>query len=225
MVPLRQLCYHDANMNEDEALKVLQDVGAFRAGHFVFTSGLHAGTYVNKDAIYPHVAQVSRLCRAMAERFKDDSIEVVVGPAVGAVILSTWTAHHLSELNGRDVYGVYADKDEKGGFVIRRGYDKIIAGKRVLIVEDISTTGGSVKKVVETARASGAQVVGVIVIANRGEVTKEMISNPDRFESLVNLHINQWPEESCELCKRNIPINTDVGHGALFLKEKEARGR
>jgi orotate phosphoribosyltransferase len=207
-------------MTEADALQILQDAGAFRAGHFVFTSGLHAGTYVNKDAIYPHVAYVSKLCRAMAERFKDDNIEVVIGPAVGAVILSTWTAHHLSEMNGREVYGVYADKDEKGGFVIRRGYDKIIAGKRVLVVEDLTTTGGSVKKVIEAARAAGAIVAGVIVIANR-EVTKEMLANPDRFESLVNLRINQWPAEACELCKRNIPINTDIGHGATFMKEKE----
>ena len=212
-------------MTEAEALQILQEVGAFRAGHFIFTSGLHADTYVNKDAIYPHVNYVSQLCQAMAERFAAERIDVVVGPAIGAVILSTWTAHHMTALSGRDVYGVYADKDEHGGFVIKRGYDKIIAGKRVLIVEDMTTTGGSIKKVVEAARASGATVVGAIVIGNRGGVTKEAVGNPERFESLVNLHLNQWPEENCELCKRGIPVNTDVGHGREFLKKKEAKGR
>ena len=113
-------------MDEGEVLKILQDVGAFRAGHFVFTSGLHADTYINKDAIYPHVKQVSQLCREMAKRFEKDDIDIVLGPAMGAIILSTWTAHHLSEMRGRDVYGVYADKVENGGLVIRRGYDKLM---------------------------------------------------------------------------------------------------
>ena len=217
-------------MDESEVLQVLQDVGAFRAGHFVFTSGLHASTYINKDAIYPHVAQVSRLCRAMAERFsaeggsasggKDLGIEVVIGPAVGAVILSTWTAHHMSEILGREVYGVYADKDGADGFVIRRGYDKLIAGKRALIVEDLTTTGGSIRKVVGAARIAGAEVVGAIAIANRGEVTKEQVGDPNRFEALVNLHLEQWPESECVLCERGIPINADVGHGRDFLKSK-----
>ncbi|HEY4487824.1 MAG TPA: phosphoribosyltransferase family protein [Candidatus Paceibacterota bacterium] len=207
-------------MNEDQVLRVLQDVGAFRAGHFAFTSGLHAGTYVNKDAIYPHVNYVSQLCRTMAEKFADDNIEVVIGPAVGAVILSTWTAHHLSELNQREVYGVYADKNDTGGFVIRRGYDKIIAGKRVLIVEDLTTTGGSIRKVVEAARSAGAEVVGAVAICNRGGVTKEAVGDPARFEALVTLHLDQWPAEQCELCHNNIPVNTDIGHGARFLKLK-----
>ncbi len=207
-------------MDESEVLQVLQDVGAFRTGHFVFTSGLHAGTYINKDAIYPHVSQVSRLCRAMAERFKDDNVEVIIGPAVGAVVLSTWTAHHMSEILGREVYGVYADKNGEDGFIIRRGYDKLIAGKRCLIVEDLMTTGGSIRKVIGAARIVGAEVVGAIVICNRGDVTREMVGEPPRLESLVNLQLEQWPEADCVLCERGIPVNADVGHGRDFLKSK-----
>ncbi len=207
-------------MDEDGVMKVLQDVGAFRAGHFVFTSGLHSGTYINKDAMYPHVAEVSQLCKAMAEKFKDDNIEAVLGPAYGAIILSTWTAHSLGEMAGRAVYGVYADKDGEGGFAIRRGYDKLIAGKRVLVVEDLTTTGGSLKKVVEAARAIGAEVVGAIAVANRGGVTKSAVGDPPRFETLVDLHLNQWTEDACTLCQRGIPVNTDVGHGREFLKTK-----
>lgn len=212
-------------MTEAEVLQIIQNVGAFRAGHFVFNSGLHADTYINKDAIYPHVGYVSQLCRAMAERFKDDNVDVVLGPANGAIILSTWTAHHLTEILGREIYGVYADKDGDGGFIIRRGYDKLIAGKRVLVVEDLTATGGSIRKVLEAARAVGADVVGAIAICNRGGVTKGAVGNPPRFESLVDLHLEQWPAEVCELCKRNLPVNTDVGHGAEFLRAKEKRGR
>ena len=209
-------------MDEGEVLKVLQDVGAFRAGHFVFTSGLHAGTYINKDALYPHVRQVSALCKEMANRFAKDDIDVVIGPAYGAIILSTWAAYHLTEMRNRDVYGVYADKVDGGGLAIRRGYDKLIAGKRVLIVEDLTTTGGSIKKVVEAARSAGAEVVGAVAICNRGGVTKEAVGDPARFETLVTLHLDQWPAEQCELCHNNIPVNTDIGHGAQFIKSKGA---
>ena len=208
-------------MDEGEVLRVLQDVGAFRAGHFVFTSGLHADTYVNKDAIYPHTREISRLCQEMARRFEKDAIDVVLGPAVGAVILSTWTAYHLTQMRGQDVYGVYADKTDNGNFAIRRGYDRLISGKRVLIVEDLTTTGGSIKKVVEAARAAGAEIMGAVVICNRGDVTKEQIGDPPRFEALVNIQLDQWSQEECELCQNNIPVNTDVGHGSAYVKGKE----
>lgn len=206
-------------MNEDDVLKVLQDVGAFRAGHFVFTSGLHASTYINKDAIYPHTHAVSALCKAFAEKFKNDNVEAVIGPAYGAIILSTWTAYHLTDTYGKDVWGVYADK-VSDGLVIRRGYDKLISGKRTLIVEDITTTGGSLRKVIDSARAAGADVIGAAVIANRGHVTRGEIGNPPRFEELVQVELDQWPEEECALCKRGIPVNTDVAHGADFMKKK-----
>ncbi|OGG92340.1 hypothetical protein A3H16_01330 [Candidatus Kaiserbacteria bacterium RIFCSPLOWO2_12_FULL_53_8] len=208
-------------MTEEEALDLLQRVGAFRTGHFVFTSGQHSDTYINKDMIFVHPRDTSLLCKGFAEAFKDANIEAVIAPAVGAIILSQWTAYHLGEMTGRDVYGLYADKDGEGGLVIRRGYDKIIAGKRTLAVEDLLTTGGSLKKVVEAARAAGANVVGAMAIGNRGGVTREAVGNPERFESLVDVHLEQWPEEECELCKKGIPVNPDIGHGKEFLARQK----
>ena len=212
-------------------LDILTQVGAFRSGHFVFTSGLHSDSYILKDAMYAHTRETSLVCREMAERFSAGGgsafggkdrlpVEAVIGPAIGAAILSQWTAYHLSEMLGRDVYGVYADKDGKGSFIIKRGYDKVITGKRTLVVEDLTTTGGSIKKVVEAARAIGADIIGVIAIVNRGEVKKEAVGNPPRFESLVELSLEQWPADACELCKAQIPVNTDIGHGREFLARK-----
>ncbi len=206
-------------MNEEEVLELLQKVGAFRAGHFVFVSGLHADTYVNKNAMYPYTREMSKLCRSIAERFVGKNIEAVVGPATGGIILSQWVAYHLSELEGREVYGTYADKDGEG-FVIKRGYDEIIKGKNVLVVEDLVTTGGSLRKVIEASRGVGANVVGAVAICNRGGVTKEAIGNPPEFTSLLTVHLEQWPESECELCKRGIPVNTDIGHGKEFLARK-----
>lgn len=206
-------------MNEAEVLQTLQNVGAFRAGHFVFVSGLHADTYVNKNAMYPYTREMSRLCKSIAERYQGKGVEAVIGPATGGIILSQWVAYHLSELEGREVYGSYADKEGEG-FVIKRGYDEVIKGKNTLVVEDLVTTGGSLKKVVEAARAAGASVVAAVAICNRGNVTREAVGNPPEFVSLLNVQLDQWHESDCDLCKRGIPINTDVGHGKEFLAKK-----
>ncbi|KKW47879.1 hypothetical protein A3C21_03440 [Candidatus Kaiserbacteria bacterium RIFCSPHIGHO2_02_FULL_59_21] len=207
-------------MTESEVLDLLQKVGAFRSGHFVFTHGRHSDSYVNKDALYPYTRDTSLLCKAMAERFADKGIEVVAGPTMGAAILAQLVAYHLSELTGKEVYGVYADKDGQGGFVLRRGYDDIVKGKKTLVVEDLTTTGGSIKKVVEVARAAGGDVVGAIAIVNRGGVTKEQVGDPPVFASLVELHLESWDESECELCKKGIPVNTDIGHGREFAAKK-----
>jgi orotate phosphoribosyltransferase len=207
-------------MSEAEVLQILQNAGVFRTGHFVFISGKHSETYINKDALYPYTAEISKLCKEMAKRFSSFNVDAVIGPAVGAAILSQWTAHHLTEMTGREVYATYADKDGQGGFVVKRGYDQLISGKRVLVVEDSVTTGGSMRKVVDVARVCGADIVGAIAICNRGEVRREDIG-ATQFESLVNLQLDQWPEEECVLCERNIPVNTDVGHGREFLARKK----
>ena len=208
-------------LNESEVLDILQKVGAFRSGHFVFTHGAHSDTYVLKDAMYAYPRETSQVCREMAERFKNAGVEVVIGPAIGAAILSQWVAHHLSEMTGKDVYAVYADKDGQGGFIIKRGYDQVIKGKKTLVVEDLTTTGGSIKKVVDAARIAGADIVGAVTLVNRGEVTKEAVGNPPRFESLLKVHLESWDGKDCELCAKNIPINTDIGHGREFLASKK----
>lgn len=203
-----------------KVLDVLQKVGAFRAGHFVFTSGLHADTYINKDAIYPYTAETSQLCRMTAEHFAKSGVEVVIGPAIAAAILAQWTAHHLSDMSGTEVKAAYADKDGQGGFIIRRGYDQVVKGKKTLIVEDLTTTGGSIRKVVEAVRAAGGDVIGAAAICNRGDVTKEAVGNPPEFFSLLKVHLEQWPADMCELCKRGIPVNTEVGHGKDFIAQQ-----
>ena len=115
------------------------------------------------------------------------------------------------------------DKVEENGetsFVIKRSQDKFVKGKRILIVEDVLTTGGSVKKVSETILAMGGIVVGVGALCNRGNVLAEAIGVPV-IKSLINVTLDAFDEADCPLCARNIPINTAVGKGADFLKRKE----
>lgn len=211
-------------MNEQEVLDLLRKLGAVIVNsHIVYTSGKHGTAYVNKDAVYPHTAETSRLCRAIAEQFADDNVEVVIAPAIGGVVLSQWTAHHLTEMNGREVLGVYAEKSENGdAFVIKRGYDKLIVGKKVLVVEDVLTTGGSAKKVVEATRAIGGNVIGLGVICNRGGITSQDVADVPKLTALVNIKLDAYDEATCPLCEQNVPINTDVGKGREFLARKQA---
>ena len=210
-------------MDEREVLEVLGQVGAVITGsHIVYKSGKHGTAYVNKDAIYPHTVATSRLCRAIADQFVRDNVEVVIAPAIGGVILSQWVAHHLTEMSGHEVFGVYAEKVEGGDtFAIRREYDKLVSGRRVLVVEDVLTTGGSARKVVEAAREAGGNVVGLGVLCNRGAITLEDVANPPKLFALVNVTLDAWDEADCPLCAKNVPVNTSVGHGREFLARKK----
>lgn len=204
-------------MTAQETSQLLARIGAVITGsHIVYTSGRHGSAYVNKDAIYPHTRETSQLCRAIAEMFRGDAVDVVLGPAVGGTILSQWAAHHLSEIDGREVLAVYADKDGDA-FAIRRGYDRLIRGKRVLLVEDVLTTGGSAKKVVEVARATGAEVIGLGAICNRGSVTAKDLGDIPRFASLLDVQLESWDASECPACQQGVPVNTSVGHGKEFL--------
>ena len=221
-------------MDEQGVLNILSKFGAvITNSHFVYSSWKHGSDYINKDAIYPHTLATSRLCRAIAKRFADDNVEVVIAPAIGGVILSQWTAHHLSEITGREVLGIYAEKEGmelisssycpfppkyEDKFVIKRGYAQLITGRRVLVVDDVLTTGGSVKKVIEAIYRLGCAIVGVGVICNRGGITAESVGVP-KLEALVNAKMDEWMEADCPLCEQKVPINLDFGNGRKFAKK------
>lgn len=207
-------------MTEKEILSTLTNVSAvITNSHIVYTSGKHGSMYVNKDALYPHTKQTSDLCRLFADHFSNDAVDVVIAPALGGIILSQWTAHHISQLTGREVLGLYAEKIEgTKDFVIKRGYDKLLAGKKVLILEDVLTTGGSVKKVVELVRSMEGVIVGVGALCNRGGILPKDIGNVPKLFALVSIALDSWTPEDCPLCKQGVPINTSVGKGREFLK-------
>lgn len=207
----------------DEVIVILKKIEAvITDSHIVGTSGRHMSVYINKDALYPHTALTSRIGELFAEKNKDINIDVVVGPALGGIILSQWTAYHLSKLKNKEVFSVYTEKDAENNQVFsRRGYDKFMPGKNILVVEDLTTTGGSVKKVVNTVKAAGGNIVQVCVMVNRDPilVTSETIGVP--FSSLAVLKAESWTEEDCPLCKQNVPVNTKIGHGKEYLKKKK----
>lgn len=208
-------------MNQQEILEIFRRTGALLEGHFVLTSGRHSDRYVNKDGIYPHTREVARLAWEIAVHFipKQLNIQTVVGPAMGGVILSQCVAGSLGQAQqGNDddfIAAVYAEK-EGDEFVFRRGYDEFVRSRRVLIVEDILTTGGSVKKVAEAVRKAGGEVIAVAALCNRGGLTAEALSVPELY-TLLTLDFQSWEEAECLLCQKGVPVDTKVGKGREFL--------
>jgi len=208
----------------DEALQLLKETKALLIDdHFVGTSGRHLDVYINKDALYPHTKQTSRMGELFAEKNRDLAIDVVAAPALGGIILSTWTAFHLSKLKNREILGVYTEKDTQKNQIFTRGYDELVKGKNVLVIEDLTTTGGSVKKVVDSVRNVGGNVVQVCVMVNRDPelVNSDTIGVP--FSSLAVLKAESWDESDCPMCKNGVPINTTVGHGKKYLDAKQKK--
>lgn len=204
-----------------EAMAILEQCGAIlRGGHFVYTSGRHGSAYVNKDAVYPHTLAVEDLCSHVAFEFRHHGVEAVVGPAIGGTILSQWMARCLmyETRSIREVLALYAEKSPVGTFALRRGYDRLVAGRRVLVVEDVVTTGGSVRGVVEAVKAAGGIVAGVACLVNRGGVTAEQVGSPGPLVSLVDLPLESWDAGECPLCRAGVPVDVEVGKGREFVE-------
>ena len=203
-------------MKEEEVLGVLKRTGALITDdHVVYTSGKHGSTYINKDMVFANTSETSYLCHAIAKHFGNDRIETVLGPAVGGAIMAQWIARHLSTMNDREVFSVYAEKREDS-FLIKRGYDKFIYQKRILVVEDILTTGRSAQKVSETAMDLGGKLIGLGALFNRNKERPNSLSFIDKFFVLLSMELHAWEESFCPLCKKGVPINNEVGKGDVL---------
>ena len=206
-----------------EVVEILKKVGGvITDDHFVYTSGKHGSVYINKDALYPHTEMSSRVGELFAEKFKDLDIDVVVSPALGGIMLSQWTAYHLSRLLGKEILGIYTEKDSEKNQVFTRGYGDLVKAKRVLVIEDLVNTGGSFMKVVSSVKAIGAIPVAIGVMVNRSPktVNEDAVGLP--FVALDEFPAEAFEEAECPYCKEGRAINTKVGHGKKYL---EAKGR
>lgn len=200
-------------------MQILKDAGAIIEGHFIGASGRHLPVYINKDAWLLHTQLVSKICRELAELNKDKDIDVVVGPAVGGVVISQWTAFHLSEITGKEVLSVFTEKTPEGGQILKRNYDKVVSGKRILAVEDTVTTGGSVKKTIEAIKNAGGNIIQLSLIVNRNPklVTGEVFGMP--VNALAEIDMESYEEFEVPDWLKAIPVNTTYGHGAQYIKE------
>lgn len=219
-----------------KVLELLKEAEGVFQGHFVYTSGKHAPRYLNKMALFAHPLLASKMGELFAQKYKNlpagRQVDVVVAPALGGIVLAQWVAYHLSRFKNREVIAVYTEKDKgtqasgaESNQIFTRGYDKYVEGKNVLVVEDIVTTGISVKKVVIAVNAAGGKIVEVCSIANinsePSSITDELIGA--KYSSLAELPVILYDEDNCKLCKDKVPINTNLGHGKKFLESRSAR--
>lgn len=175
--------------------EILNESKALLKGHFKLTSGRHSEYYVEKIKIIHYPDKVEKLCKEIANKVKDVEIDVVVGPAYGGIALAYEVA---KQLNKKFVFT--QRKDDQ--MTVRSGFD-IHSGEKALIVEDIITTGGSVKEVKELLESMGIEVVGVSCIVDRSS-GKANFNCP--LYSLAELSFETYEEENCPLCKSNIPL-------------------
>lgn len=211
---------------EQTVFEIFKELGVIITdSHFVYTSGRHGSLYIDKDRAYPHVLKISSLCSMIAKRFSASGIQVVVGPEKGAIILSQWVAYHLSIMTSQEVLAFYAEKTKEGGFILNRGGAReIIPGKKVLVVEDIVNTAGSVRKVIEEVQRIRGMVVGLGVLCNRGGVELDDMVNfsllsADSIRDKVDLET--WLPGECKLCERGVPVNVGVGKGKEYVAQRE----
>ncbi|MBU1486501.1 orotate phosphoribosyltransferase [bacterium] len=182
-------------MKMRDILRLFKERSAFLEGHFLLSSGLHSREYLQCAKVLQFPEDASLLGKRLAQRFIDDQIDVVIGPALGGVIIAYEVARGLK------VRALWTErKDSK--MTLRRGFE-IREGERILVVEDVITTGGSVLETIEVVESHGADVVGVGTIVDRsaGQVKFDV-----RMESLLSLDVKTYREEECPLCQDGIPL-------------------
>lgn len=186
-------------MADDASLiERLRQVGALKDGHFLLASGRHSGQYVEKFDLLRRPRDTEAVCRGFAECFREDRVDVVVGPTTGGILLAFEVARQLG------VEAAYAERrsDDGPGREIRRG-TTFQPGARVLVVDDILTTGGSVRETLSALENAHVEVIAVAVLVDRGGGEVDF-GVP--LMSLARLDIDTWSPDDCQLCEQNVPL-------------------
>ncbi|MBR5218881.1 MAG: orotate phosphoribosyltransferase [Clostridia bacterium] len=182
-------------MTNERVLEILKEAGVLLEGHFLLTSGRHSAKYLQCAKIFQYTKYAEELCADLAAKYKDAGIDVVIGPAIGAIQMSYEVSRHLGVKN------IFAER-ENGAMTLRRGFT-IEEGQRVLVVEDVITTGGSVKEVIEIVKANGGIVAGVGCVVDR---TGGKIDFGTEFNAVISMNVESFEADECPLCKQGIPV-------------------
>ncbi|WP_226393520.1 orotate phosphoribosyltransferase [Ructibacterium gallinarum] len=182
-------------MTKDEIIAMLKEAGVLLEGHFLLTSGRHSDKYMQCAKIFQDAKYSVPLCAELVEQYKNDAIDVVIGPAIGAISMSYEVGKQLGVRN------IFAER-ENGVMTLRRGFT-IEPGQRVLIVEDVVTTGGSVKEVMELVEKCGGKIVGIGSIVDR---TGGKIDFGVPYRSAFSMDITSYEADKCPICKTGMPL-------------------
>jgi orotate phosphoribosyltransferase len=193
----------DAPLASASVEQLFERAGAVRDGHFLLKSGRHAGRYLEKFLVLQHPSVGSELCRRLAEALAPHGPTMVVGPTTGGVLLAFETARQLEPMLRRPLRAAFAEPAAGGaGRALRRGWE-VAADERVVLVDDILTTGASLLETADAVRAAGVEPVAAAVIADRSTAPIEL-GFP--LSSLGRLEIASWPTAECAMCRDGVPL-------------------
>jgi orotate phosphoribosyltransferase len=181
--------------------RLLQEVGAVMAGHFLLTSGRHSPIYFEKFRFLEYPRHTAKLCRSIVRHFKDAGIGAVAGPTTGGVILAYEVARQLG------VRSLYAERGEGESRIFRRGFS-VARGEPVLVVDDTVTTGGSLRAMIEAVTGIGGNVVGVGVIIDRAE-EPVMLGVP--YFACYEVRLPTYAPHQCPQCRDGMPLSAPGG--------------
>lgn len=182
-------------LSEEEILEIFKTTGALLEGHFLLTSGRHSNVYFQCAKVLQYPGYTEKICSIISENFKDTEIDTVIAPAIGGIIVGQEVARQLNKRF------IFAEREDKK-LTLRRGFS-LKEGERVLVCEDVVTTGGSVFEVIDIVNNSGALVVGVGYIVDRSN-GKVRFGYPQM--STVRMDVVSYLPDECELCNKGIPF-------------------
>ena len=182
--------------------EIFEAAGALRSGHFLLKSGRHSGRYLEKFAVLQYPSLAVEIGRRLAGELAGREPTLVVGPTTGGVLLAFETARQLEPMLGRPVRGVFAEPMERGVRALRRGWP-VADDERVVLVDDILTTGASLAETVSAVRAAGATPLAAAVIVDRSTRPVEL-GMP--LTALGRIEIESWPPDECPLCASGEPL-------------------
>ena len=176
-------------------LELLKDSGAFMEGHFLLTSGRHSDKYIEKFRLMESPEHLDKICSLMAKQFIQDDVDIVLGAAIGGILLSSGVAKHLNKKS------IFTERVETN-MELRRGFE-IKNNHRVLIVEDIVTTGGSIFELIEVVKQNNGEIVGVTSIVDRSTQEVDFGCN---YKALLRYPVESWDEDSIPPWLKEIPL-------------------
>jgi orotate phosphoribosyltransferase len=204
-------------MTGDRTLEILTESRALLTDdHFVYVSDEHGDGWIDKDAVYPHTERSAELGRLLATATEELGPEVVCGPATGGLIVAQWTAHALGALAAFGEHPRGFHEGDARPFELKRHFERVVAGRRVLVVDDVVNTGYSLRGTIAAVRAAGGEVVGVGAVVNRGVATAGTLG-ASAFVFLLEHPLASWPAAECPLCRQGVPVNVDYAHGREFV--------
>ena len=177
-------------MEDREVIRLFEESGAILNGHFLLTSGRHSNRYLQCALVMQHPDVCERLSRDIVSQLAGKAVDVVIGPAMGGITLAYEMGRQLK------CRAIFAERED-GKMTLRRGFS-LKTGDRVLVCEDVVTTGGSAKEVADMAKAAGCDVVGIACLVDRSG-GKADLGYP--LYSVLQLEVASWPPEECPLCK------------------------